>query len=88
MAVAAGCGCCWCCLLSLACLLASRHCVAYLKVVVVVTTRRRSAALLRSRKVFVACHEEIAVWSCAFSSDGSRLGSVGDYKQLVVYSVA
>jgi WD repeat-containing protein 61 len=28
------------------------------------------------------------VWSCAFSSDGSRLASVGDDKQLVVYSVA
>eukprot|EP00775_Hariotina_reticulata_P004809 gene4809-5057_t len=28
------------------------------------------------------------VWSCAFNADGTRLASVGDDKQLVVYSVA
>jgi WD repeat-containing protein 61 len=28
------------------------------------------------------------VWSCAFSGDGTRLATVGDDKQLVVYSVA
>jgi hypothetical protein len=28
------------------------------------------------------------VWSCAFNADGTRLATVGDDKQLVVYSVA
>jgi len=28
------------------------------------------------------------VWGCAFSSDGNRLASVSDDKQLVIYSVA